>query len=157
MAKVELRNVTHNRRLSEETPAFAADVFIDGKKAGEVRNNGCGGANFYHPPALLFALNGIALKEPALVAEWGEVPCDADTIIARLLDAFLIERDLRRLLKSKVVFVDDGKIWQTPRIGTFPMLERMAKEKAASGKVVLNLLPFPEALALFTGVSNGNQ
>ena len=41
--KVELKNVKFSESLSEETNAFTADVFIDGKKCGYVRNDGCGG------------------------------------------------------------------------------------------------------------------
>lgn len=156
MARVELRNVTHNK-LPQKTAEFKADVFIDGIKAGDVRNNGCGGCDLFHPPALLFALNGIALGEPALIADWGTMPCDAEILIARLLDTWLSERDLRRLLKSKVLWHDGTAIWQTPRISTIPRLEAIAKERAATGVRVLNLMPFPEALALFTGVSNAAQ
>ena len=50
--KIELRNVAYNARLSEETPAYKADVWIDGVKAGTTRNSGTGGANITEPHAL---------------------------------------------------------------------------------------------------------
>ncbi len=43
--KVELKKVKHSPSLSEETEAFTADVFINGKRAGSVRNSGHGGPN----------------------------------------------------------------------------------------------------------------
>lgn len=40
--KVELRSFKHYPRLSEETTAFIAKVYIDGKLAGEASNRGHG-------------------------------------------------------------------------------------------------------------------
>ena len=42
--KIELRRFTSNVRLSQETTAFAADIWVDGKKAGSADNDGHGGA-----------------------------------------------------------------------------------------------------------------
>jgi hypothetical protein len=41
--KIELKNVKFYERLSEETTAFTADVFANGKKIGYAKNDGCGG------------------------------------------------------------------------------------------------------------------
>jgi hypothetical protein len=46
--KIELKRFTTNARLSQETTAFAADVWIDGKKAGYAENDGHGGATIVH-------------------------------------------------------------------------------------------------------------
>jgi hypothetical protein len=43
-----LKRFTTNARLSQETTAFAADVWIDGKKAGTAENDGHGGATMVH-------------------------------------------------------------------------------------------------------------
>jgi hypothetical protein len=42
--KVELKRFTTNARLSQETTAFAADVWVDDKKVGTAENDGHGGA-----------------------------------------------------------------------------------------------------------------
>lgn len=42
--KIELKRFTTNARLSQETTAFTADVWVDGKKAGHAENDGHGGA-----------------------------------------------------------------------------------------------------------------
>ena len=34
--------------MSEETTAFTADIFVDGKEAGYAKNDGHGGSTFYH-------------------------------------------------------------------------------------------------------------
>jgi hypothetical protein len=46
--KIELKRFTTNARLSQETTAFAADVWIDGKKAGHAENDGHGGCTIVH-------------------------------------------------------------------------------------------------------------
>lgn len=45
---LELRHIEVSEFLSEETTAFAAEVFIDGLRAGSVRNDGHSGGNFPH-------------------------------------------------------------------------------------------------------------
>lgn len=46
--KIELKRFTTNARLSEETTAFAADVWVNGKKAGYAKNDGHGGNTMVH-------------------------------------------------------------------------------------------------------------
>ena len=46
--KLELRSITHNTRLSEETPAYAADLYVDGVKAAHLSNHGTGGPDMCH-------------------------------------------------------------------------------------------------------------
>lgn len=43
MYKFELKKVSYSQRLSQETNAFAADIYIDGVKAGDAQNDGHGG------------------------------------------------------------------------------------------------------------------
>ena len=40
---LQLKNVHFSERLSQETNAFAADVFFNGKKVGYAENSGHGG------------------------------------------------------------------------------------------------------------------
>src|SRR3546814_5993723 len=46
--KIELRRITYNSALSQETSAYTADVYIDGELAFHARNQGKGGADFFH-------------------------------------------------------------------------------------------------------------
>lgn len=43
MNLLELKNVHFSERLSQETNAFAADIFFNGKKVGYAENDGYGG------------------------------------------------------------------------------------------------------------------
>lgn len=46
--QIELRKLSINTRLSEETVCFSADIFIDGTKAGYASNRGHGGSTDYN-------------------------------------------------------------------------------------------------------------
>ncbi|PWV47063.1 hypothetical protein [Chitinophaga sp. S165] len=46
--QIELKRIEYSARLSEETLAFSADIYIDGQKAGYASNNGQGGSTDYH-------------------------------------------------------------------------------------------------------------
>lgn len=41
--KIEIKRLTVNHRLSEETLAFACDIYVDGVKVGDASNHGTGG------------------------------------------------------------------------------------------------------------------
>lgn len=46
--KIELKNISFNERMSEETNCFVADLYINGKKIGYVKNDGRGGSTDIH-------------------------------------------------------------------------------------------------------------
>jgi hypothetical protein len=53
--KLELKNISHYARGSEETPCYNATVYINGKKAVEVSNDGHGGSDRQHTyPSMCF-------------------------------------------------------------------------------------------------------
>jgi hypothetical protein len=45
--KVELKKIEYSERMSEETMCFVADLYINGKKVGYCKNDGCGGPTDY--------------------------------------------------------------------------------------------------------------
>lgn len=47
---LSIKKLKVNKRMSEETLCFSADVHFDGKKVGEVCNRGHGGPNEYYWP-----------------------------------------------------------------------------------------------------------
>jgi hypothetical protein len=46
--KIELKKISFNERMSEETNCFVADLYINGKKVGECKNDGRGGCTDYY-------------------------------------------------------------------------------------------------------------
>ena len=45
---ISLKRLLVVERMSEETLCFTADIAVDGKTIGSVKNDGRGGCNFYH-------------------------------------------------------------------------------------------------------------
>lgn len=45
---IKLKNLKIYNAMSEETIAFTADLFINGKKIAYCKNEGCGGNTYYH-------------------------------------------------------------------------------------------------------------
>ena len=45
--KIELKKISFNERMSDETNCFIADLYIDGKKVGYAQNEGRGGPTDY--------------------------------------------------------------------------------------------------------------
>jgi hypothetical protein len=158
--KIELRNVKYAAFASQETLCFEAVIYLDGVKAGTVSNEGHGGSNMYSPWAVEEKLAAHAKTLPAIVSDYLEddgkpfsYPASADTVIDDLLQAFLAERDLRRLLKSKLAFIKGGKLYATKKL-TPAQLGVLTSDPAGTkarhkADAILNVLPFDEAMALY--------
>lgn len=150
--KVELTKVKYAAFASQETSCFQATVVIDDKVAGHVRNDGHGGANHYEPRSVEDALNAHAKTLPPLKARHeGErdLDMDADLFIGGLLTDHLLSEQMKRKLRSHVLYAEKGELWSLkPRKGeAVPIAAHRAA--MAKDRQVLNLLPQPEALALF--------
>ena len=63
ISKLEVKNISYYARGSEETPCYNATVYINGKKAVEVSNDGHGGSDRQHT----YPESGFNLK---LINEW---------------------------------------------------------------------------------------
>jgi hypothetical protein len=144
--KIELRKITYNARLSEETPAFAADVYINGKKRGDVKNDGHGGPHMIHPRDLDVELGAHAKTLPPVPSPWGGEPLqrDADWVLSDLLFEHLNTRDLTRKMKAKTMFLRGGVLYEIKKPGV-----------PKNADVILNDLPFEKALAEYRKVVNG--
>lgn len=46
--KIELKNIKEHKGLSQETPAYTARVYVDGKPAVDVSNDGHGGCDYQY-------------------------------------------------------------------------------------------------------------
>lgn len=163
--KIELRSIKHSAFASQETNCFEATVYIDGKKAGTVHNSGHGGCHFYYPRTLQERLDEHAKTLPAIVCEDMKDPHDpskpftyqpdADSVIDRLLTDHLIERDLKRALGKRILFVKDGKLMQTKTlrkeaIAHYMLPANLERVKQQYGTdTILNAMPLAEALAIY--------
>lgn len=162
--KLELKNIKHSASLSEETNAYTARVYKDGKPFCDVSNHGTGGCDSQHPIAPFTYADIKAADEwcganlpPLDMSKYGMEPlrqtfegwCHAQ------LEDHLVASDLRRLMKGKVLYLHDGKVYTSGFKGIRTLTPRHLEVAIASLKKtkpdakVLNCLPFGEALAIF--------
>jgi len=150
--KIEIRNVKYAKFASQETECFEATVLINGKVEGHVSNEGHGGNNRYHPFELETKLDEHAKTLPQCETQYGPLEMSADLIIGELFTNWLLAKDLKNTLKTRVLFLRDGKLLQTKK---YPkeQLEKIAQTSelalALKAEKVLNALPFEEALTIF--------
>ena len=138
--KIELKNIKYAAFASQETSCYEATIYIDGKKVGTVENNGHGGCDHIHPHAVAQRIN-----------EWA-APYDAETIFGELLLGWLHERDLKRLLARRILFRREGKLMETNAYSAIELKARLGQGDLAAklrAEVILNLLPFADASAIY--------
>ena len=124
--EITLKNLRVAQNLSEETLAFTATIYVDGKRAGDVSNRGNGGSCIwaFNDRALGQRVEEWAAALPAVPAdvagEYGPIPMDLDLYVHGLACRMNRERILRRLCRTRTVgrMADDppGEIreWDAP-------------------------------------------
>ena len=116
--QIELRRISYSAALSQETAAFSAEVWIEGELAFHARNQGTGGADFYHQVGRWTVAEVDAwLKANRPVRTLDEnLGCDHDLEIevADLLARELESRRLKRLLRTNLLTIEIGRILQYP-------------------------------------------
>jgi len=103
--KIELKNIQYSERLSEETNAFSANLYINGRMAGTASNRGHGGSTDYRPNNE----NGRKLISDAEIYCKGlppdkfksdgrevELEMNLESYIDNLLEKYLKERNLKQ-------------------------------------------------------------
>jgi hypothetical protein len=118
--KIELKNIKFSEAMSEETNAFVADVYVNGKNVAYAKNDGHGGCTFYHAyegkRELLEQAEQFCLGLPPIKAYGMELKMNLEFKIDMLLEDWLKEKDQKRLnnklekdcLKGICVKTDNG-------------------------------------------------
>lgn len=160
--KLELKCVRYFAAASQETHFFLANVYVDGKKEGTAENRGSGGPTMVSPSELALRINAYGASLPPSKLNMGdgtevELQQDVDIIIGDLLEKFLQERDLRRLLAKRVLYtrLDNPGIFETKPlkaadIETIIDPSNTALREKWGVKQFLNALPLEEALAIYS-------
>jgi len=151
--KIELKNVKYSDFASHETHCFEASVYIDGKRAGIVSNDGQGGSNNYDSRALVEALKEHAKTLPKLRYEEHEFEQDADTLIGNLLMDHLYAKDLKRALSTRVLFVNKDGILKETKAFKKEDLANLLRSPTLTTRLesdkILNVMPFDVALSTY--------
>lgn len=115
--KIELRRITYSAALSQETAAYTADIHIDGELAFHARNDGGGGADFFHRAGRWSEVEiNDWLKANRPKRSFGNFSYDHDleVEVSDLLARELEIRRLKRLLRANLITIEDGHILQYP-------------------------------------------
>lgn len=160
--KIELRKISHNASLSEETSAYTAQVWVDGVHVCDVSNHGQGGCDMQYPAKGKTHADVEALNEyckttfPKQSFEAGggthEYDTDLEVVCGDLLAEHLLAKDLKRSLGSKILFMKPGKpgIYQCKKVkGEDPARFIAVIKETHKIERTLNEMPFDEALALY--------
>lgn len=96
--KIELKSLRIYDRMSEETIAFTADVYVNGKKVAYAKNDGQGGSTYYHrypnaDRALLGAAEGYCKGLPPEVSEYNGKTYEMEQSLESVIDAWVYRVD----------------------------------------------------------------
>lgn len=116
---IELKSIQVYEKMSEETSAFTASIYIDGKKVGYTKNDGRGGATVYHAdhhdywplikeadefckkmPPFVYDVGRYGITEGGKPAQPIEVPADLESYIDDIVLKHIQERDRLRFEKN---------------------------------------------------------
>lgn len=165
--KFELRKITHNERLSEETNCYSADLYVDGVLTAHVGNRGHGGCDEQRPA------KGKSHKDLEAIEAWIKANMPSETVrdmvidgkplviepslehvCGDLLTAHLIERDIKKALAKTVCFAVPGEgsgIRNYKGKHAEPMKAKLIEHtrKQHPTAVIFNELPIAEAVRLW--------
>ena len=161
---LEVKNISHYERGSEETPCYNATVYINGKKAIEISNEGHGGMDrqsqydgFEHgivKQANEWCVKKFGKKSFTYQSDGEEkeffYDMDLEHVCHEELYKWLDTKLLKKDLKKQYLFVEDGHLMgykRTPKHND-EMFKKFF-EKNHPNQKCLNFLPFDDALKLF--------
>lgn len=117
--KIELKKIKIAEHMSEETTAFTADIYVNGKKVGYAKNDGCGGCTDYHPyegkRSIIEAAEKhcLTLPDQKFDMEGGRDPfvvkMSLENLIDQLIEDELKKKDKKKLEKKMVNHIMWGK------------------------------------------------
>ena len=150
--KIELKAIQYAAFSSEETNCYTANLYVDGRKIGSVGNDGHGGPDHFHGDRAAFATADAWCK--ANLPRWQMNDRSFDTDLemrcGQLVDDWIVSRDLKTAFRTKVLMRDpaNGHLYEVKHRGRID--DTIAGiGKRHPGAVILNTLPFAEALTLY--------
>jgi hypothetical protein len=163
--KLELKAIKHSAFASQETHCYNAALFVDGKPLAIVSNQGHGGCDDenQHPKCKMNhgdyrdKMREVydhfeAMPEVEHQSGTYKFMCQPSLEVwcGDQVNRFLSSKDLKRMLKSKVVLhcTADNAIYTVK--GAYTAARSKGIKAANNGHTILNELPFDEALGLFS-------
>jgi len=162
---LEVKNLSHYARGSEETPCYNATVYINGKKAIEVSNDGRGGCDMQHQYPDIEERGLVEQADKWCVKTFGqdsftymsdgkEETCSYDLDLEhychKVLYDWLDTKTLKKDLKKQWLFVEKGQLMGYKRKpNDTDTAFKHFFEKNHPNEKCLNFLPFDDALKMF--------
>lgn len=161
---IELRNISVNHSLSEETYCYSATLYVDGERWGEVCNRGQGGADdFRETKGSKRTCRDLNELDALLKAEGPKHVGDGYTLddclelrCGDMVTRHIREDEVRRALRTKLLYTHPTKkgLFQSPlkskgRVWTVDALLASYDRQGFAYGTVLNRLPFAEAFDLY--------
>jgi len=120
--KIELKNVRVNEKLSDDSTAFSADIYIEGVKAGYATNDGNGGETNWNSykgkDDLISKAEKFCDAQPPDKFEHNgkmlEIRYDLPYHIDRLLDDYLTEKEQARFNRAMAKDMLRSVVWGKP-------------------------------------------
>lgn len=115
---IELKKVSVNKRMSEETHCYSADLYVDGVKWGEVCNRGHGGGDDFRGVAGK-DYDDLNALDKVIAATYDKVDCtdmgmpgetldmSLEIICGDLVNDFLMEKEAKAVVKNKIAFTKE--------------------------------------------------
>lgn len=154
--KIELKNIKHAAFASQETECYQASLWVNGKKIGTVDNEGHGGPDRFYGDQKVYAEADAWCK--ANLPKWKLNPDDPDEKAhetdlemhcANLLSEWLTTRDLKRAMKTKILFQNpDGKVYEIAHKGQTAAAMAAVLRDNPQAKI-LNSMALTDALAIY--------
>lgn len=147
--KIELKKLKIAEHMSEETTAFTADIYVDGKKAGYAKNDGHGGCTFYQAydgkRSLIEAAEKFCETLPDRTFDMGKgrdpfvMKMNLEQMIDNLLEDEMQKRADAKFKKKLEKNMVNSIMWGVPNSGSYTRLKQ---------KRPLSKYPLPSLQAL---------
>lgn len=163
---ITIKNLKHSEFASRETNCFQCTVYVDGKRSFHARNDGNGGESMFEPIANADGAQWQAMRDtlakidehcktlPAVDVGGGHTyQPDHTTIIDHMVTDALIIRDVKKIMRRKVVTADAGGVVREYTFKGVKKIEQRHIDSVASQRpdeMVLNQLADAEILEIIT-------
>lgn len=117
--KIELKKVQIYNKLSEETTAFTADIYVNGVKAGYAKNDGCGGSTlsraYEGKRSLIEEAEEYCLSLPPIKYTNIEIPMDLEHFIDNIIDEIIQAKENAKFNKRMSMDMRKGLLVKTEK------------------------------------------
>ena len=152
--KLELKNIKYFASGSQETPCYTATLYIDGKKAVYVDNDGHGACDRHHAIEP-FTWKDVEKVKSYLAKQSGDSFEPLDTWCQDKMYDHVEQKKLKRDMNTKYICVDTDKnqLYAYPKKVANATVFQKHMEKKHPKDTCLNFLPFDVAWHIFEGVT----